>query len=40
MMLLPICAQNAVEAGLGCKMPPLIGLFRHDLAWWQVAEFC
>ena len=38
-MLLPMTAQNAVEAGFRCQIHALIGQFRHDLAWWQVAEF-
>jgi len=31
MMMLPMRAQNTVEARLGCQMPPLIGHFGHDL---------
>jgi len=38
-MLLTIRAQDAVEAGLGCQIQPLIGQLRHDLAWWQTAKF-
>jgi hypothetical protein len=38
-MLLPIRAQNTVEAGLRREIPSLIRQFWHDLAWWQAAEF-
>jgi len=38
-MLLTIRAQDAVEAGPGCQIPPLIGQFWHDLAWGQTAKF-
>ena len=34
-----LLVRHAVKAGLGCKIPPLIGQFRHDLAWWQATEF-
>ena len=38
-MLLPIRAQDAVEAGFRCEIPSLIGQSRHDLAWRQTGKF-
>ena len=39
MLLLPIAAQDAVEAGFRGQITPLIGQFWHDLAWLKAGKF-
>ena len=38
-MLLPLCAQDAVKAGFRGQIVPLIGQSGNDLAWRQAGKF-